>query len=107
MPCSTLSRPIPTLNSTQPACIAVSCYEGPKLRKDGKQEDYTKQAGGESGDYTIATKVYPTEPGMHKPARLRATFETSLKELGVEAVDIFYLHAPDRSVPFEEILEEI
>jgi len=44
---------------------------------------------------------------MHKPARLRATFETSLKELGVEAVDIFYLHAPDRSVPFEEILEEI
>lgn len=29
----------------------------------------------------------------------------SLHELGTECVDIFYLHAPDRSVPFRETLE--
>lgn len=33
--------------------------------------------------------------------------ETSLKELGTETVDIFYLHAADRSVPFKETLETV
>jgi aflatoxin B1 aldehyde reductase len=32
-------------------------------------------------------------------------FETSLKELGTDCVDIFYLHAADRSTPFAETLE--
>ena len=33
--------------------------------------------------------------------------ETSLKELGTDCVDIFYLHAADRSVPFTETLEAL
>lgn len=44
---------------------------------------------------------------MHKPENLRRLFELSLKELGTEQVDIFYLHAPDRSVPFAETLGEV
>lgn len=32
---------------------------------------------------------------------------TSLKELGTDCVDIFYLHAADRSVPFDETLREV
>ena len=31
----------------------------------------------------------------------------SLSELGTESVDIFYLHAPDRSVPYVETLEAL
>jgi aflatoxin B1 aldehyde reductase len=53
------------------------------------------------------TQVYPYEPGMHEPSSLRASVETSLAELRTDSVDIFYLHAADRSVPFEKTLETI
>lgn len=49
--------------------------------------------------------MYPYKPGVHEPESLKEHFNTSLKELGAETVDIFYLHAPDRSVPFERTLE--
>jgi aflatoxin B1 aldehyde reductase len=38
---------------------------------------------------------------------LTEKFETSLKELGADCVDIFYLHAADRKVPFAETLEAV
>lgn len=41
----------------------------------------------------IATKVYPDKPGKHLPDVLTENFNTSLKELGTDCVDIFYLHA--------------
>ena len=56
---------------------------------------------------TLATKVYPRRAGNHKPTELRAHFETSLAELGTDCVEIFYLHAADRSVPFAEMLEVV
>ncbi|KII88575.1 hypothetical protein PLICRDRAFT_41761 [Plicaturopsis crispa FD-325 SS-3] len=58
-------------------------------------------------DASIDTKVYPTTPGMHSAKNLRLTFLTSLVLLKHEKVRVFYLHAPDRSVPFEETLEEV
>ena len=42
---------------------------------------------------TVATKVYPSTPGIHKSDVLTEQFNTSLKELGADCVDIFYLHA--------------
>lgn len=42
---------------------------------------------------------------MHSHDRLKASFNKSLRELGTDCVDIFYLHAPDRSVPYAETLE--
>lgn len=78
-----------------------------RLYVGGKQEAFTREARWKERGLKIATKVYPTEDGMHKPERLRQLFETSLKELGTDQVDIFYLHAPDRSVPFAETLEEV
>ncbi|CAE6517674.1 unnamed protein product [Rhizoctonia solani] len=59
------------------------------------------------GDATIDTKVYPVEPGWHSPERLRAKFTESLEKLNRKKVRVFYLHAPDRSVPFEETLGEV
>lgn len=44
---------------------------------------------------------------MHKPESIRANMETSLKSLGLDTLPIWYLHAADRSVPFEETLEEV
>ena len=56
---------------------------------------------------TIDTKVYPTKPGEHKPENLRKTFKISLTALGRETVRVLYLHAPDRSVPFEDTVREV
>ncbi|KAL5336305.1 NADP-dependent oxidoreductase domain-containing protein [Aspergillus crustosus] len=72
-----------------------------------KQESFTAQAGWKERGLKIATKWYPLKPGLHKPEVVREKLEESLRELGTDCVDIFYLHAPDRSVPFAETLEEV
>jgi aflatoxin B1 aldehyde reductase len=59
----------------------------------GKQEAFTREAKWKERGLTIATKVYPSTPGIHKPDVLTEQFNTSLKELGADCVDIFYLHA--------------
>lgn len=81
----------------------------------GKQEGWTRDAKWNERGLALATKCYPTEPGMHSPEKIRDALETSLRELGLRdaegggkgAVDIFYLHAADRSVPFETTLREV
>lgn len=73
----------------------------------GKQEAFTRDAKWQDRGFKLATKVYPTEPGLHTASEVTSRFETSLKELGTDCVDIFYLHAPDRSVPFAETLEAV
>ncbi|KAK3063996.1 hypothetical protein LTS18_011066, partial [Coniosporium uncinatum] len=72
----------------------------------GQQEAFTTAARWQERGLTLATKSYPFEPGTHKPENLRKVLEKSLRELKTECVDIFYLHAADRSVPFAETLEE-
>ncbi|KAH9934762.1 Aldo/keto reductase [Fomitopsis serialis] len=58
-------------------------------------------------DVTVDTKVFPVNPGDHSPEKLRAIFQTSLKLLTPLKARVLYLHAPDRSVPFEETLHEV
>ena len=61
-------------------------------------------------DLFIATKggITKTGAGMEfirrdgRPEQLRAEIETSLDDLGVERIDLYYLHAPDRDVPFAD-----
>ncbi|KAJ6596843.1 Aldo/keto reductase [Mycena vulgaris] len=59
------------------------------------------------GNSSIDTKVYPDNPGDHSPTALRSIFFASLDALNRKRVRVLYLHAPDRSVPFEETLEEM
>ncbi|KAK0108405.1 hypothetical protein ONS95_003213 [Cadophora gregata] len=73
----------------------------------GKQEAFTREAHWKERGLTLATKVYPDKPGKHAPEVLTEHFNTSLNELGTTCVDIFYLHAADRSVPFAETLEAV
>jgi aflatoxin B1 aldehyde reductase len=72
-----------------------------------KQEEFTAAVGWKERGLSLATKVYPTKPGIHKPAQLREKFTESLVALKTDQVEIFYLHAADRSVPFAETLEEV
>lgn len=56
---------------------------------------------------TIATKagIYPGDAGgspLLSREGLRSSLEASLRRLGTDHVDIYYLHQPDRSVPVEE-----
>ncbi|KXS96610.1 hypothetical protein AC578_10436 [Pseudocercospora eumusae] len=71
----------------------------------GLQESFTKEAQWQERGLSLATKWYPQKRGDNTKATLKKNFEKSLAELGTSHVDIFYLHAPDRSVPFEETLE--
>jgi aflatoxin B1 aldehyde reductase len=63
----------------------------------GKQEEWTGKAGWQGRGLTLATKHYPHQPGQHKPEALKSALSTSLKALSADRVDIFYLHAADRS----------
>lgn len=60
------------------------------------------------------TKLYPNVQGMmgrpvthHNIPGLRAGLTASLKALNTESVDMWYLHAPDRTVPIEETLQGV
>ena len=72
----------------------------------GAQEAFTSSAAWVTRGLSVATKCYPNASGDHAAIKLRETLERSLKELGTESVNIFYLHAPDRTTPFEETLAE-
>src|SRR4051794_12356114 len=73
----------------------------------GQQEAFTAKAKWKERGLKIATKVYPTRGGEHKPENLRRMFQESLDALETDCVDIFYLHAADRTVPFQETLAEV
>lgn len=72
---------------------------------DGHQEGWTKLTKWTDRKLKLATKWYPYNEGDHSKALVKANLSKSLNELGSDSVDIFYLHAPDRSVPFQETLE--
>lgn len=71
------------------------------------QERFTSDAGYHDFPFTISTKTYPTAGYTHSPESLRLALDQSLEQLRTQQVDIFYLHAPDRNVPFEVTLKAV
>lgn len=60
----------------------------------------------------LATKGGVERPGGEwrnnaRPDHLRAACESSLRNLGAESIGLYYLHAPDPEVPFEESFGEL
>ncbi|KAF2132458.1 Aldo/keto reductase [Dothidotthia symphoricarpi CBS 119687] len=51
---------------------------------------------------SISTKVTSWQPGAHSAASIASSVPISLAALRVEAVDIMYLHSPDRGTSWEE-----
>lgn len=67
---------------------------------------------GKAKSATVATKGGLARPGGSwtndaRPAFLRASCEASLKALGVEAIALYQLHAPDPKVPFVDSVGEL
>ena len=54
----------------------------------------------------IATKVNPKEGGL-TPESVERQFTTSLQRMGVEEVDLLYLHQPDLDTPITDTLQAV
>ncbi|KAI0044877.1 aflatoxin B1-aldehyde reductase [Auriscalpium vulgare] len=55
----------------------------------------------------VDTKIHPNQPGGFAPAKLKEQVQLSLNALNGVKIRTLYLHAPDRSTPFEETLSAI
>ncbi|KAJ6583990.1 NADP-dependent oxidoreductase domain-containing protein [Mycena vulgaris] len=83
----------------------------------GTTEEYLGAIGWQKRGIKMETKAYPTkgknmgwmypEELSHSPVDLRKSLNDSLKALQTDKFYIFYLHGPDRSVPFEDTLREV
>ena len=73
----------------------------------GKQEAFTRAANWKARGLSCATKWYPHYEKAHAAATIEEMLNKSLEELGTDCVDIFYLHAADRTLPFQEPLKKL
>lgn len=73
---------------------------------DGKTEEILGQMECAKGpNVVVATKVNPFGSGGNlQPERVIEQFNTSLKRMKKDSVDILYLHAPDHKTPLETTL---
>jgi len=77
---------------------------------DGRAEGIVGRVlGSRRAEVVLATKVFnrtgpgPDQQGLSAPA-VRRAIDDSLRRLGTDYVDIYYLHQPDWTVPIEETL---
>lgn len=81
----------------------------------GSSEQYLGQLDWQKRGLTMDTKFSPRakrgdDSGTtlsHNPEDLRIALKRSLESLKGDKVDMWYLHAPDRSVPYEVTMEEV
>ncbi|KAJ3242413.1 hypothetical protein HDU81_003119 [Chytriomyces hyalinus] len=74
---------------------------------EGNTEEVLAQLNVVDQGFAVHTKAYPFKNGDHEPEKLKNMFRASLKALNVSKVDVFYLHAPDHTVPFERTLSAV
>jgi len=88
-----------------------------RMYGDGTSEEYLGKVKAEDQGFKISTKVFPLKNhGMgskstgrknndytHSAEDVKHACNASLKALQMKKVDIYYLHAPDKKVPYEEV----
>ncbi len=57
--------------------------------------------------FSPGTVLFPNVQTTHRPEHLREALKRSLISLKTEKVDMWYLHAPDHSTPYEITLREV
>ncbi|KAF9451204.1 Aldo/keto reductase [Macrolepiota fuliginosa MF-IS2] len=79
-----------------------------RVYASGTSEQFLGQIDLQSKGLKIETKLYPTlhrahstDGITHTPEGLRTHLLKSLEALNVKSLEMWYLHAPDRSVPYE------
>jgi aryl-alcohol dehydrogenase-like predicted oxidoreductase len=92
----------------------VRTFDTANVYNDGASERILGDAlrGAARGEVFVATKVGMNGMAEGKPEGLgagtvRAACEASLARLGMDSVDLYYLHRPDRATPFAETLDAL
>jgi aflatoxin B1 aldehyde reductase len=98
-----------TYNSILDKFQAAGHYEIDTARVyiGGQQEAFTRSANWKERGLSCATKWYPRAPQDHSGEKIEEMLNKSLEDLGTDCVDIFYLHAADRTMPFQEPLKKL
>ncbi|KAI0744106.1 Aldo/keto reductase [Daedaleopsis nitida] len=89
-----------------------------RLYAGGTSEEYLGKLDWKKRGLVVHTKLYPTAFAMrargipgpsttHSPEDLRKHLDLSLKALNTDSIDMWYLHAPDRTTPFEITLKAV
>ena len=91
----------------------VNFFDTANSYADGLSEDYLGRAlKGRRRDAVVATKFYnpvgsgPNDSGMSRFHIMQA-IEDSLRRLGMDYVDIYYIHHVDQQTPVEEMLRAL
>ncbi|KAF9960148.1 hypothetical protein BGZ72_007835 [Mortierella alpina] len=58
-------------------------------------------------DFSVSTKIYAAVSGKHDALNLERSLRETLLARKTDKVDIMYLHAPDRSTPFEVTVKAV
>lgn len=84
---------------------------------EGSSEEYLGEIGWQTRGIKMETKIYPSkgkgmssEQWSHSPSDLRSALfksKSALKMNENESLEMWYLHGPDRSVPFEDTLRKV
>lgn len=87
--------------------LGVTFFDTATTYGSGHNETLVGKAiSGRRGDLVIASKfTHNSEAGA--PIRARDAVEASLKRLGVDHIDLYYLHRVDQQVPIEESVGEL
>jgi aryl-alcohol dehydrogenase-like predicted oxidoreductase len=88
----------------------ITLFDTANAYCDGASETILGRAlAGRRDGALVATKVgfgrVGGRPEGLTRARIAAALDESLKRLGVETIDVYYLHVPDHGTPIEESLE--
>ncbi|TFK64070.1 Aldo/keto reductase [Pluteus cervinus] len=78
----------------------------------GTSEEYLGKIDWRGKGLVLETKLaprqnHPTDPIDHSPEGLRKHLLRSLQALNAESIDMWYLHAPDRTVSYEVTLKTV
>ncbi|KAF9476588.1 Aldo/keto reductase [Pholiota conissans] len=78
----------------------------------GTSEEYLGKIDLASKGLKVETKLYPARFGpqwqiFHNAEGLRKHLMASLEALNTKCLDMWYLHGPDRTVPYEETLKAV
>lgn len=99
----------------QTLAAGINFFDTAMAYSFGTSEEYVGQALRELAprdQWVIATKYSPRMPAMIDPAVsgaewIRTCIDNSLRRLGVDTIDLYYMHSWDYGTPIEESLEAL
>ncbi|KAF8610222.1 Aldo/keto reductase [Ceratobasidium sp. AG-I] len=78
-----------------------------RVYTNGTSEELLGEVGWQKRGLIVETKFYPHGAIKHTVEGLREQLAKSLAALKADKIELFYLHAPDRTTPFEETFKAV